>query len=319
MAAANRAAEQVEVWQEMVYRTMLQQSVVIEQMLEPSDFQNDQDNYPLSHEHVIAMNWNEIRADPIRSKTVFDDPYLGWFVSLEHSSWLDTVTRSAATEKFRQIVENQVHFWKKVRYEAYGQNRDFFPRWLYWTFSEQQDGLCPSTYAWYPGCDYTGDDETVEIPDFPTCGESTNTQYGTDGLLKMLHKYPQKKPIMYVRKNTFLDSLDMYGIISIGTPSKGIQGFFWIQFMSQYFPKLIDPVLPSSDVLSIDFYIYAPYFLESGDYSQKNEPKFDLWIFQSPNATVEMTEEIFKQQIEVIFQPEVFEYPINGKTYYTYS
>lgn len=32
-----------------------------------------------------------------------------------------------------------------------------------------------------------------------------------------------------------------------------------------------------------------------------------------------MNEEIFKQQIEVIFQPKVLEYMINGKSYLTYS
>ena len=32
-----------------------------------------------------------------------------------------------------------------------------------------------------------------------------------------------------------------------------------------------------------------------------------------------MTEQIFKQQIEVIFRPEVFQYPIEGEIYLTYS
>lgn len=108
-----------------------------------------------------------------------------------------------------------------MRYDAYGFNRDLFPRWLYWTFSDQLDDLCPSTYAFYPACDYTGDNETVTIEDFPTCGNSTNTMYGTDGLLKMLQKYPPRTPLMYVREGTFFDSLDMYGIIGIGTKSQG--------------------------------------------------------------------------------------------------
>ena len=108
----------------------------------------------------------------------------------------------------------------------------------------------------------------------------------------------------------------MYATIGFGTPSKGILGYFLIMFESVYFPKLIDPVLPKDD--NINFWVYAPY-LDASDYRIRLEPTYDQWIFQSTQGNVEMTEQIFNQQIEVIFRPEVFQYPIEGETYLTYS
>ena len=135
------------------------------------------------------------------------------------------------------------------------------------------------------------------------CGESGTDLYGTDQLYHIVKSYPQKTPFMYVRRPSFLDSLNMYGIISIGTTKKGIIGYFTIQYLSQYFPYLINPVLPREDSgMTVDFWVYAPYYPRTGDYSAKVEPTYEQWIFQSPDATVEMTEEIFKQQVEVIFQ-----------------
>ena len=64
--------------------------------------------------------------------------------------------------------------------------------------------------------------------------------------------------------------------------------------------------------------MYAP-FRAKEDYKSIVMPTYDRWIFQSPDPNIEMTEEIFTQQTRVIFEPEVFSYPINGKTYLTYS
>ena len=52
-------------WQQMVFRTILQQTQVVEQMLEPDQFEDDLENFPIAFEKIKAMNFNEIRADEI--------------------------------------------------------------------------------------------------------------------------------------------------------------------------------------------------------------------------------------------------------------
>ena len=111
-------------------------------------------------------------------------------------------------------------------------------------------------------------------------------------------------------------------MISFGTDEKGIMGYLEMQFHAKYFPRLLEPVLPSSEnggsERKVNFWVYAP-FRAKDDYANISMPTYDRYLFQSPDPSVEMTEEIFTQQTRVIFQPEVFSYPINGKTYLTYS
>ena len=58
MSTAARAAEQVEIWQHVMYRSLEQHSLMIEQMLDPTYFDQDLSNYPLNWDSVNAMNWN---------------------------------------------------------------------------------------------------------------------------------------------------------------------------------------------------------------------------------------------------------------------
>ena len=77
-------------------------------MLEPDQFEDDLENFPVAYEKVKAMNFNEIRADEIAKQNVYFDPYLAWDISQEHVGWVDTVSRSQGTDDFRKIVESQV-------------------------------------------------------------------------------------------------------------------------------------------------------------------------------------------------------------------
>lgn len=60
MALAGRTAEQVDVWKELVFRSLLKQTLVIEQMLEPTLFENNLDNYPLVWDHVETITFEEV-------------------------------------------------------------------------------------------------------------------------------------------------------------------------------------------------------------------------------------------------------------------
>ena len=171
MSTAERAAQQGQVWQEMVYRSVLHGALVVEQMLDPTKFESDLNNYPLTWESANAMNWNQIREDSTAKQTVYFDEDLGWEVSKEYVSWVDTVTKTAATENFKNQVQSNVQNWAQMYNEGYGTGQDVFPVWMYFHILEQLDGVCPLVRILYPASDYTGDDVSVTFEDVPDCDE----------------------------------------------------------------------------------------------------------------------------------------------------
>ena len=108
---------------------------------------------------------------------------------------------------------------------------------------------------------------------------------------------------------------NIFAINGIGNSSLGIISYYYMQFITDDFYKLIEPLLPRADAVS--FWVYAAYY-ESDNLKKPKDPTFEQWIYQS-TETVPMTEQIFNQQINVIFESEVFTYVINGKNYMTYS
>ena len=63
--------------------------------------------------------------------------------------------------------------------------------------------------------------------------------------------------------------------------------------------------------------MYAPYYEAKSNV--KTDPTYDSFIYQS-ESTVEMTEDIFNELlVKEIFNPEVFDYDLNGVIYSAYS
>jgi len=84
-------------------------------MLEPTFFENDISNHPLQWDGVNAMNWNEVRADEESSKTVYYDENIGWEVSKDYVTHVNSETETAGTKDFQKIVANLVYYWKQLR------------------------------------------------------------------------------------------------------------------------------------------------------------------------------------------------------------
>ena len=65
MQLAGNVAQQVETWQTMVFRTLTEQNLIIEQMLDPYLFGNDISNFPVSWSDAQPVTWTDIEEqDP---------------------------------------------------------------------------------------------------------------------------------------------------------------------------------------------------------------------------------------------------------------
>ena len=73
---AGRTAQQVEVWESTVFRSLIQFNLMIEQMMEPTYFGGDINNFPLTWDNVQAMTTN----DCINDYNCFTSVYFNeWF------------------------------------------------------------------------------------------------------------------------------------------------------------------------------------------------------------------------------------------------
>lgn len=108
MALASRAAEQVEVWQLMVFRSLLQQTLVIEQMLEPTYFENNFDNFPITWDNATPVTFADVKAtDP---SSISKDDLLDF--TTNYVTYKSTDIRSANLTNFEKIVTNLLSLWK---------------------------------------------------------------------------------------------------------------------------------------------------------------------------------------------------------------
>lgn len=48
-------------WKKLVFRSLLKQTLVIEQMLEPDQFGYDLNNYPLTWDHAEPITFEEVQ------------------------------------------------------------------------------------------------------------------------------------------------------------------------------------------------------------------------------------------------------------------
>lgn len=102
------------------------------------------------------------------------------------------------------------------------------------------------------------------------------------------------------------------------TPDDDKQGYSQFFFDGSIFENLINPLFdtPESMFDSISFWVYAPYYLDNERQPVEN---FEAYIYKNNEASVNMTADIFKELIDEIQTPSVFNYDIDGVQYMTYS
>ena len=68
----------------MIFRSLIQQNLVIEEMLEPEMFGNDLNNFPLTWDSVKVFSWEECLQNNDCEDTVVFNEYSGIFLTPEH-------------------------------------------------------------------------------------------------------------------------------------------------------------------------------------------------------------------------------------------
>ena len=111
MDLAERAAEQVSLWEKLIFRTLIQQALIIEQMLEPSYFQDDITTYPLEWDQAINYDWQELEADPDAIETVYWDDRVGYWITTKYVSHVSTENRPDSMVNFEKILGNLTSLW----------------------------------------------------------------------------------------------------------------------------------------------------------------------------------------------------------------
>ena len=155
MALATRVAEQVELWEVLIKQNLLRQTLIIEQMLDPTYFQSNLEYYPLIWDDVQQMTFAEVQEqypDAIEFDEQYNTDITRYFIT-----YVSTEERTDGMKNFEKLVSNQYYLWLAAITAEYGINNDVMASWVslsYFEPDEQTEDSCAMTVMDFPGVEY---------------------------------------------------------------------------------------------------------------------------------------------------------------------
>ena len=137
----------------MIFRTLATNTLIIEEMLQPTLFENNLENYPLTWENVQPMTFSNVLPEDVvlDSRTNND-------IVLKHITFVQSENGSSVVTNFLKIMTSMIDTWYEIRNIGFGINGDINMTFLSIVFfDDTNEEACEMTLMDYPGWDYGGD------------------------------------------------------------------------------------------------------------------------------------------------------------------
>ena len=154
---ANNVANQVQLWQDIVFEDIDKLTLIIDEMINPTYFEKDLSNFPLQWDDVKTWTVQEILEDDPDSVIFnYDEEYqTETGLSLQHVIYVSSAQKSENIINFEKIITQQNYLWESALYTGYGLDGNVQTRSITWFFFDQQADRCDMTVLFYPAIDFT--------------------------------------------------------------------------------------------------------------------------------------------------------------------
>ena len=106
-------------------------------MLEPTYFENNLQNFPITWDDVETPTWDDLKANPEAMDTVFYDKRLGYNVTTSYLTHISTEIHTDMMDNYERILANLVALWQQIRLEGYGMENNVYVSWFFWDIFDQ--------------------------------------------------------------------------------------------------------------------------------------------------------------------------------------
>ena len=182
-------AEQVEAFEKTVKRDVKKVNLIIEQMINPTDFKGSLDNYPITWDDAVPLGFSRELNERPEAFVCCNGDYNNCIpydssqcikldtLSFDFVSCSMSTTPSASSENYAKIITNFLELWKMSYATGYGSNHDVEIKGIIFYYFEQLPDRCESMMIKYPATSPPPLDRYEGFTSPATCDSFVNYNY----------------------------------------------------------------------------------------------------------------------------------------------